>query len=67
MSQISTSIEQSADLSSSAGLPTSLPDHTQLPDSDGNFVKTFSEPPEGDLLTDCITPILQQRHPDGQY
>jgi Uma2 family endonuclease len=67
MSQISTSIEQSADLSPSAGLPTSLPDHTQLPDSDGNFVKNFQEPPEGDLLTDCITPILQQRHPDSQY
>ncbi|MBD2186165.1 Uma2 family endonuclease [Planktothrix sp. FACHB-1355] len=48
-------------------LSTSLPDHTQLPESDGNFVKNFQEPPEGDLLTDCITPILQKRHPDGQY
>jgi Uma2 family endonuclease len=67
MSQITTSVDQSTDLSPTAGLPASLPDHTQLPDSDGNFVKNFQEPPEGDLLTDCITPILQQRHPDSQY
>jgi len=67
MSQITTSVDPSTDLSPTAGLPASLPDHTQLPDSDGNFVKNFQEPPEGDLLTDCITPILQQRHPDGQY
>jgi Uma2 family endonuclease len=67
MSQISTSINESADFSPTAGLPASLPDHTQLPDSDGKFVKNFQEPPEGDLLTDCITPILQQIHPNGQY
>ena len=66
MSQITTSVDQSTDLSLTAGLPASLPDHTQLPDSDGNFVKNFQEPPEGDLLTDCITPILQQRHPDSE-
>ncbi|MFB8789455.1 MAG: Uma2 family endonuclease [Potamolinea sp.] len=67
MSQITKSVDQPADWSPSADLPASLPDHTQLPDSDGQFVKNFQEPPEGDLLTDCITPILQQRHPDGQY
>ncbi len=75
MSQsISKYTEESADISATAGLPTSLPDHTQLPDSDGKFVlaqragsQNFQEPPEGDLLTDCITPILQQLHPDGQY
>ncbi|MCL1463062.1 Uma2 family endonuclease [Argonema galeatum] len=48
-------------------LPTSLPDRTQLPESDGNFVKNFQEPPQADLLTDSITPILLQRHPDSQY
>lgn len=47
--------------------PTSLPDHTQLPDSDGTFVKNFQDPPQGDLLTDSIQPILQKLHPDGQY
>ncbi|GAB4191368.1 MAG: Uma2 family endonuclease [Coleofasciculaceae cyanobacterium] len=67
MSQITQSLDPSTDLSPTAGLPASLPDHTQLPDSDGNFVKNFQEPPEGDLLTNCITPILQQLHPDGQY
>ncbi len=44
-----------------------LPDHTQLPESDGTFVKNFQEPPQGDLLTHTIEPVLQQIHPDGQY
>lgn len=74
ISQTTQSLDPSTDLSPTAGLPASLPDHTQLPDSDGNFVfaeraagKNFQESPEGDLLMDCITPILQQLHPDGQY
>ncbi|MFM7711437.1 MAG: Uma2 family endonuclease, partial [Microcystis sp.] len=36
-----------------------LPDHTQLPDKDGSFVKNYQEPPQADLLTDTITPILE--------
>lgn len=44
-----------------------LPDHTQLPDSDGTFVKNFQEHPQSMLLTDCIEPVLQQLHPDGNY
>ena len=44
-----------------------FPDHTQLPDSDGTFVKNFQEHPQGLLLTDSLTPILQKIHPDGQY
>lgn len=47
--------------------PTSLPDHTQLPESDGTFVKNFQEHPQSLLLTDSITPILQTLHPNGQY
>jgi Uma2 family endonuclease len=47
--------------------PTSLPDHTQLPESDRTFVKNFQEHPQSLLLTDSITPILQTLHPDGQY
>jgi Uma2 family endonuclease len=47
--------------------PVTLPDHTQLPESDGTFVKNFQEHPQSILLTDSIEPILQQRHPDGQY
>ncbi len=44
-----------------------LPDHTQLPESDGTFVKNFQEHPQSLMLTDSIGPVLQQRHPDGQY
>lgn len=46
---------------------TNLPDHTQLPESDGTFVKNFQEHPQSILLTDSITPLFQQRHPDGDY
>ena len=48
-------------------LPPAFPDHTQLPDSDGTFVKNFQEHPQSLILTDSIGQILQQQHPDGQY
>jgi Uma2 family endonuclease len=51
----------------SSSLPKSLPDHTQLPESNGTFVKNFQEHPQSILLTDSLGPILQQLHPDGQY
>ncbi len=51
-----------------------LPDHTQLPESDGTFVfakraggKNWQEHPQSILLTDSITPVLEQLHPDSQY
>lgn len=44
-----------------------LPDHTQLPESDGTFAKNWQEHPQSILITDSIKPILEQRHPDGQY
>jgi Uma2 family endonuclease len=44
-----------------------FPDHTQLPDEDGTFVKNFQEHPQSIILTDSIGPVLQQIHPDGQY
>ena len=47
--------------------PPAFPDHTQLPESDGTFVKNFQEHPQSLILTDSIGPILQERHPDGQY
>ncbi|MCL1490503.1 MAG: hypothetical protein M1G31_07070 [Pseudanabaena sp. Salubria-1] len=47
--------------------PVILPDHTQLPDSDGTFVKNFQEHTQSILLTDSIEPHLQKQHPDGQY
>jgi Uma2 family endonuclease len=47
--------------------PLTLPDHTQLPESDGTFVKNFQEHPQSLLLTSSIRPVLDQLHPDGQY
>jgi Uma2 family endonuclease len=47
--------------------PTNFPDHTQLPESDGTFVKNFQEHPQSILLTDSITPTLQTLHPNGDY
>ncbi|HBL10868.1 MAG TPA: hypothetical protein DD379_05590 [Cyanobacteria bacterium UBA11162] len=48
-------------------LPPPFPDHTQLPESDGTFVKNFQEHPQSIILTDSIGQILQQLHPDGNY
>jgi Uma2 family endonuclease len=45
----------------------SLPDHKQLPESDGSFVKNFQEHPQSLLLTSSIAPILDALHPDGRY
>jgi len=44
-----------------------LPDHKQLPDSDGTFVKNFQEHPQSIVLTSSIEPILEKLHPDGHY
>ncbi|MBD2022138.1 Uma2 family endonuclease [Leptolyngbya sp. FACHB-36] len=46
---------------------TAFPDHTQLPASNGAFVKNFQEHPQSLLLTDAIKPVLDRRHPDGHY
>jgi Uma2 family endonuclease len=50
-----------------APLQPTLPDHKQLPESDGTFVKNFQEHPQSVLLTSSIVPILDALHPDGQY
>ncbi len=44
-----------------------LPDHTQLPESDGTFVKNFQEHPQSVLLTESIRPVLDVLHPDRRY
>ncbi|AFY42917.1 Uma2 family endonuclease [Nostoc sp. PCC 7107] len=44
-----------------------LPDHTQLPESDGTFVKNWQEHPQSLLLTDSISPVIEALHPNGQY
>ena len=48
-------------------LPPPFPDHTQLPESDGTFVKNFQEHPQSIILTDSLAPVLQALHPDGYY
>lgn len=48
-------------------LTLSLPDHTQLPESDGTFVKNFQEHPQSLLLTTSIRPVLDALHPNGHY
>jgi Uma2 family endonuclease len=48
-------------------IPRAFPDHTQLPESDGTFVKNFQEHPQSILLTDSLGTVLQRLHPDGQY
>lgn len=47
--------------------PLTLPDHTQLPETDGTFVKNFQEHPQSILLTSSIRPTLDRIHPDRQY
>ena len=49
------------------GLPPAFPDHTQLPEKDGTFVKNFQEHPQSIILTDSIGPVVERLHPDGQY
>ncbi|MEA5509798.1 Uma2 family endonuclease [Crocosphaera sp. UHCC 0190] len=51
----------------SLDIPPAFPDHTQLPESDGTFVKNFQEHPQSILLTDSLGSLLQQLHPDGNY
>jgi Uma2 family endonuclease len=48
-------------------IPPHFPDHTQLPESDGTFVKNFLEHPQSIILTDSIIETLQNLYPDGQY
>ncbi|MEA5532508.1 Uma2 family endonuclease [Crocosphaera sp. XPORK-15E] len=51
----------------SLDIPPAFPDHTQLPESDGTFVKNFQEHPQSILLTDSLGSLLQKLHPDGNY
>ena len=46
------------------GVPPAFPDHTQLPDEDGTFVKNFQEHPQSIILTDSIGPVVERLHPD---
>lgn len=43
------------------------PDHLQLPETDGKMVENFLEHPQGTLLSESLTPVLNRLHPDGRY
>ncbi|WP_423201891.1 Uma2 family endonuclease [Cylindrospermopsis raciborskii] len=47
--------------------PLDLPDHTQLPDSNDDFVKNFQEHPQSIILTTSIELLLKKIHPNGDY
>ena len=55
------------EISTRTELPPPFPDHTQLPEEDGTFVKNFQEHPQSIILTDSLGPVLQQLQPDGNY
>ena len=46
---------------------TALPNHLQLPETDGSIVENYQESPQGNLLTSSILPRLRELHPDGQF
>ena len=47
--------------------PSEWPDHTQLPETDGTFAKTWQEYPQNELLTGSLLPRLHETHPDGRF
>src|SRR5262245_1378991 len=47
--------------------PFKLPDHLELPESDGKPVENFLEHFQALLLTDSIWPFLERLHPEGQF
>ncbi|CBN54025.1 hypothetical protein OSCI_450009 [Kamptonema sp. PCC 6506] len=49
------------------GQITRLPDHTEIPETDGTFVEKFQEHPQSILLTDSLESVLQNLHPEGDY
>jgi len=58
---------QSVDLTKPVYTKFSIPDHKQLPETDGTFVKNFQEHPQSIVLTSSIAPVLEKLHPDGRY
>jgi Uma2 family endonuclease len=44
-----------------------LPTHLELPCTDGSILTSTQEHPQSDLLTQSLTPRLEEIHPDRQY
>ena len=47
-------------------VPPPFPDHTQLPESDGTFVKNFQEHPQALILTDSLASTLASGYRDWE-
>ena len=43
------------------------PNHLELPFTDGSILTSTQEHPQSDLLTQALTPRLEEIHPDRQY
>jgi Uma2 family endonuclease len=43
------------------------PNHLELPFTDGSILTSTQEHPQSDLLTQALTPRLEEIHPDKQY
>ncbi len=43
------------------------PTEAELPCNEDNFVRNYHESPQSSLITDCLSPLLQQRHPNGDF
>ena len=48
-------------------LPDHLPDHLELPETNGEFKQSFREHPQSVLLSSPIWPVLERIHPDRQF
>jgi len=44
-----------------------LPDHKQLPESDGSAMPNMQQPPQTEMLNQCLIPVLKEIHPDGRF
>ena len=44
-------------------LPPPFPDHTQLPEEDGTFVKNFQQHPQSIILTDSLSLTFRETAP----
>jgi Uma2 family endonuclease len=51
------------------GLPpgSQLPDHTQLPDTDGRPMESYQQPPQSSILTESLWPRLLELYPNGHF
>jgi len=43
------------------------PTHLDLPHTDDRPVESTSQPLQSMLLTSCLTPVLEQLHPNGDF